>query len=370
LRDADVAEIVAALQAAQKPLIVTSYLGRKPNAVAELVRLCDALAIGVLESVPNYVNFPAAHPLHQGVQWNEPQQNPVLAAADFVLVIDSDIPWIPLVNKPAPETVIYHLDVDPLKEQMPLFQLPARRVFRVDAATALRQLNQLVAEATCEQARLATRRAHYTQAHEAYQQRLRAAEALHDEGITPQYLLACVREHLDDDTIVLNEGITNYKVIFDHLQLSRAGTMLTSGGGSLGWNGGAAIGVKLARPDKTVIAITGDGSYMFSVPSSVHWMARRYQTPFLQIVLNNDGWNAPRFSTLAVHPNGYASKADDIGVSFAPSPDYAGLAAAAGGALARTVRTPQELPAALTEALHVVRNEHRCAVLDVWLTNS
>lgn len=363
----DAAAIVDALRSADRPLIVTSYAGRNPQAVAELVRLCDALAIGVLESVPNHVNFPADHPMHQGVQWNEPQQNPTLAAADVVLVIDSDIPWIPLLNKPAPTAEIYHLDIDPLKEQMPLFQLPARRVFRTDAATALRQLNECVAATTLDQEIIAARRAHYTHRHQAYQQRLREAEQLQSSGITMPYLMACLRSHLDDDTIVLNEGITNYKAVFDHLGLPRAGTMLTSGGGSLGWHGGAAIGVKLARPDKTVIAVAGDGSYMFSVPSSVHWIARRYQTPFLQIVLNNQGWNAPRFSTLAVHPDGYASRAEDLGVSFDPSPDYAGIAAAAGGAYASIVRQPDELPEALATALQIVRQERRCAVLDVWL---
>ena len=71
---------------------------------------------------------------------------------------------------------------------------------------------------------------------------------------------------------------------------------------------------------------------MFSQPSTVHWMARKYQTPFLQVVYNNRGWKAPKFSTLAVHPDGYASRAADIDVSFDPPPDYAAIAVAAGGA--------------------------------------
>src|SRR5262249_22095334 len=125
--------------------------------------------------------------------------------------------------------------------------------------------------------------------------------------------------------------------------------------------------VKLARPEKTVICLTGDGSYMFSVPSSVHWIARRYQTPFLQVIYNNCGWKAPKLSTLAIHTDGYASRAEDLGVSFDPPPDYSGIAAAAGVAFARIVRRPEELDPALTEALKVVRQEHRCAVLDVWL---
>jgi len=96
-------------------------------------------------------------------------------------------------------------------------------------------------------------------------------------------------------------------------------------------------------------------------------MARRYGTPFLQIVFNNRGWKSPKLSTLAVHPDGYAARADHLDTSFEPAPDYAGIAAAAGGAWGRRVKAAAEVDEALAEALRVVRDEKRCAVLDVWL---
>jgi acetolactate synthase I/II/III large subunit len=173
--------------------------------------------------------------------------------------------------------------------------------------------------------------------------------------------------HVDDDTIVLNEGITNYPTIANHMRMSRPGSMLASGAGSLGWNGGAAIGAKMAAPDKTVVAMTGDGSYMFSIPSTVHWMAKKYATPFLQIVFNNRGWKAPRFSALSVHPDGYASRANDLDLGFDPPPDYSGIAAAAGGAFALKVERAEDLEAAVAEGFDQVRNHGRAAVLDVWL---
>jgi acetolactate synthase-1/2/3 large subunit len=145
--------------------------------------------------------------------------------------------------------------------------------------------------------------------------------------------------------------------------------LFTSGASSLGWNGGAAIGMKLAAPDKTVVSLTGDGSYMFSQPSTVHWIARRYQTPFLHVIYNNRGWRAPKFSALAVHPDGFASKADDLGIAFDPPPDYSGIAAAAGGAFARIVKRPEDLNPAIEAALNAVREEGRAAVLDVWLAH-
>ena len=166
---------------------------------------------------------------------------------------------------------------------------------------------------------------------------------------------------------MISEGISHYHTIVDHLGMMRPGSLFTSGGGSLGWNGGAAIGAKLAHPDKTVICLAGDGSYMFSVPSTVHWMARQYKTPFLQVVYNNRGWKSPKLSTLAVHPDGYASRANELDVSFDPPPDYSGIAAASGGAYARAVKRPEKLKEALAEAMHAVSVERRCAVLDVWL---
>ena len=145
--------------------------------------------------------------------------------------------------------------------------------------------------------------------------------------------------------------------------------MFASGGGSLGWSGGAAIGMKLAAPERTFVVMSGDGSYMFSQPSTVHWMARRYRTPFLQVIYNNRGWKAPKFSALAVHPDGFASRAEDLDLSFDPPPDYSGVAAAAGGAYARIVKHPQEVEAAIADGLRVVLEEQRCAVVDVWLAH-
>src|SRR5262249_13569960 len=163
------------------------------------------------------------------------------------------------------------------------------------------------------------------------------------------------------------EGIWSYRTIGDPLQLHGPVRLFTSGASSLGWNGGAAIGVKLAQPDRTVISLTGDGSYLFSIPSVVHWMARRYDTPFLQVIYDNGGWKSPMLSMLALHPDRHGPKAHHIRVRFPPAPDHAGIAAAAGGAFARTVSHAGELEAALHAALHAVRSERRCAVLDVKL---
>lgn len=363
--DADsVATIIADLARAKRPLVVTSYVGRNAGAVASLVALAERFGVGILESAPSAMNFPADHPLYQGNQWNQPVQNEALASADFVLVLDADVPWIPLVNRPVADAVIRHIDTDALKRDIPLWQIDAVSRHEADVATALAQLLAVPHDASRIDA--AAKRAHW----EALAARRRDALAARESAgaiLTAEYLVARVAAHVGDDAIVLNEGISNYHVVCDGMRRTRPDTLFTSGSSSLGWNGGAAIGVKLARPDAKVVAMCGDGSYMFSVPSTVHWMARHYRTPFLQVVFNNRGWKSPKLSTLAVHPDGYASRSNDLGTRFDPPPDYAGIASAAGGAFAVKVTQPEDVDAAIAQAWHAVEVEKRCAVIDAWL---
>ncbi|MGC1460177.1 MAG: thiamine pyrophosphate-requiring protein [Steroidobacteraceae bacterium] len=361
----DALEVARMLLEARRPLAVTTYLGRVPAAVAELTRLCRRLGMGVLESVPSTVNFAPDDPLHQGCQWNEKRQNPALAEADTILVLDSDVPWIPLINRPAAAARILHIDVDPLKQQMPLWYLRATRAWRADAATALRQINAALDTLHIDAAAVRERAAHLAQRHAALRAELAKLEQP-GEVLTAEYVTAQVREAIGPDALVMSEAVTNFHVVTNHSGRTKPGTYFVSGGGSLGWNGGAAIGAKLARPEALVCAFTGDGTYMFSIPSTVHWIARRYRTPFLQIVFNNQGWRAPKFSMLGVHPEGFGSRAEELDIRFEPPPDYSGIAAAAGGAHAEIVKKPEEVAPALQRALQALR-AGRCAVVDAWL---
>jgi acetolactate synthase-1/2/3 large subunit len=361
------AEIARALANAQRPLVVTSYLGRNPAASEQLVRLAQRLGLGVLESVPNHLSFPHDNPLYQGSQWNEKRQNLALAEADVILVIDSDVPWIPQINKPARDAKIIHIDIDPLKHQMPLWYIGAEQMYRADAEVALRQINAHLDTVKINDSAVSERRAHYEQRHRDRVTQLRRAEQPQGDGITPEYLTACVGRAIGPDAIVLSEGVTNFHNVANHSGRTKPGTLMTSGGGSLGWNGGAAVGVKLAKPDAFVTAMTGDGTYLFTIPSTVHWMAKRYKTPFLQVIYNNGGWHAPRLSAVGVHPHGLASQGDDIAISFEPPPDYAGIAVAAGGAHGETIKRVDEVEAAIARAVRAVREAGRSAVINAFI---
>ena len=361
-------EIGRALARARHPLIVTGYLGRHPEAVSELEALCELLAIPVIESAPNYVNFPASNPMHSGYQWTTKDQNPLLAEADVILAIDCDVPWIHVTSKPAADAEIYCVDIDPLKSGMAMWHIPARRFAAADSRLALPQITAYVRDHhLADEALVSGRRADVTARHDMLRAERDQREAPDNGMITPQYLAACVRDALaDDDPLYLTEAITNYEVVAEHLRVNRPGGLFASGGGSLGWSGGGAVGAKLAAPGRTVVCMVGDGTYLFGVPSAAQWVARRYNTPALTVIFNNRGWRAPKFSALAVHPKGVAAENDDFNVSFEPAPDYPAIAEAAGGAYAANVSDPADLPRVLRQALAEV-HEGRSAVVAAHL---
>ena len=364
-----IAEIATALAGARQPLVVTSYLGRDPAAVPKLVELCELLAVPVLESMAYHVNFPADHPLHAGFQYHTVAQNPVLAQADVILAIDSDVPWIPAVNRPSAGAAIYCVDVDPLKPQMSMWHVPARRFAAASARVAVEQITQFVRENNlADPGVVEVRRQAAARTHDRERTERAGLEQPRSDGvITAEYLTACVRHLLEDEgALILTEVVTNSRVVAEHLRPNRPGSVLHHGGSALGWVDGAAIGAKLAAPDRTVVCLVGDGSYLFGVPSSAQWVARRYGTPALTVIYDNRGWAAPKFSTLQVHPDGAAAKAGDFYASFEPEADLPGVARAAGGAYGVTVSDAGELPQVLKDALAVVHGG-RSAVVSVQL---
>jgi len=361
LPPAGVAEIIEALQNAQNPVIVTSFAGRNTACVAQLVRFCERLAIPVAEERPTHVNFPADHPLHLGYL-----AAPHVVAADVIVVIDCDVPWMPSSKEiPKADARVFYIDVDPLKDTIPLWYMPSDRFYKADAAVALGQMNDyLDGAAPMDQARHAQRLATVGKKRDDLQTALeKKRKAPADNVITPGWVTNCLRAEVNDDTILVNESVTSGASIFDNLARNKPGTFFGSGGSSLGWGGGAALGTKLAAPDRDVVYFTGDGAFFLSNPSSVYWSARRYNAPFLTIVFNNQGWNATQENFKRLYPNGGAETLGDC-VSLSPSADFAKIAEAAGGALAFTVAQADALPAALKQAMVAVRGG-RCAVVDV-----
>jgi thiamine pyrophosphate-dependent acetolactate synthase large subunit-like protein len=373
--------IAKALVDAKEPLVVTGYAGRNHAAVKGLVDLADALpGLRVVDCGGSDMSFPNTHPAYVGLRYGVSDS---IKTADVILVVDCDVPWIPTQCRPKLDSRIFHIDVDPLKQQMPVFYIAAEGRWKADVATAIKQIRGHISSNAGMAKTLsgyADRKAALEQAHRSRIGRLNELAAPREDGTyNCSFLGAAIRKAVPEDTIYIVEAVTNTVAIADQLLTTIPGSFLNCGGGGLGWSGGAALGVKLASDvesggkGKFVCQIVGDGTFLFTVPGSVYWIAARYGIPVLTVVLNNKGWHAPRRSLLLVHPDGDASKVsnEELNLSFAPTPDYAGIArAAAGGELwADRASTVEELARLLPEAVAAVRGG-RCAVLDAQLDGS
>lgn len=348
-------ELIDAIAGARFPLVITSHLGRNPRSVSKLARLAEALGVGVVETTPSAMNFPATHPLHLGYTVDE-----LIAEADVIVAIDTDSPWIISRCAPAEGARVFFIDSDPLKEDLPLWYVESDHFIRADSGALLDQLIELLPSADRVGATERTER--FTAIHNEQRQAWEAHLVSAATSLSTEAVCSVLGRLIDDDTVVLNEAITNSGIIARCLPRVKTETMFANAGTSLGWSGGAALGVKLAWPDRTVVSLVGDGTYFLTVPSSTYWVAQHYSAPVLTIILDNGGWNATKQNLIKQHPAGTAHNDDRYWVNLAQSADLPGIASASGGAFAATVRTLAELEPMLTEALARVRNGQAAVV--------
>jgi acetolactate synthase-1/2/3 large subunit len=351
-------EAAAILTAARNPIIITKALGRDPAAVPVLVRLAETLGAPVFDQFHTYVNFPQDHALHGGFE-----AAPHLADADAILVIESDVPWFPQMNRPKPETRIVHLGVDPLFSRYPVRGFPADLALAGTPRLALAALADAVTRrvnATSAGERRERWAAAGARRREAAGAKSRAVQG--DAPIDMLWLSRAIGDLVDDRTIVINE----YDLDATQCTFTRPGSYFAAPpSGGLGWGLGAALGAKLAAPDHSVICCVGDGAYIFGSPTASHFVSRAYNLPVLFVVFNNQTWNAVKRAVQTYASDGWAVRTDSMPLTaLEPSPDYEMICRASGGHGER-VEDPAALPDALRRGLRIVKDEKRQVVLNV-----
>lgn len=368
---------------AKDPLLVVGYTGRNIQAVHEAAELANVIPnLKVLDTGGSDMCFPADHPASLGLRYG---QHDAIKTADFILVVDCDVPWINTQCKPRDDAKIIHIDVDVLKQQMPTFYINAFERYKADSAGSFKQIRTFISSSSTfkETSTSEAFRAAAEARGNEHQERLTNIKKLaelpsdHEAPLNASSLGGQLKDLCPQDTIFVVEAVTLTALIADQIRPSLPKSWINCGGGGLGWSGGAALGIKLASDftsdngkGKFICHIVGDGTFIFSVPSAVYWISQRYNIPILTVVLNNKGWNAPRRSLLLVHPDGEGSKADNkaLNISFDPTPDYAGIAkAAAGGRCwAGCVSSVGEMIKAIPDAIEAVKGG-TSAVLEVQL---
>ncbi len=346
---------------ANNPVVVVSRSGRNPATLPALVRLCELLGMGVAEGIwRTYQSFPYDHPLYQ---------NQIsLADADVVLVLESDVPWMPGARAPRPEATVIAIDVEPTERRIPVLDLTADLRIPSDSLLAVEALEAEIQGrlTAADRQRAADRAARWADASRTRRAAAeRAAQAVATRTpIDPAWLSYQIGQTLDDNCVVVNDT-TGASPVFEHIRLAGPRAAITNPGSSGGFGPGAALGVKLAAPERDVVVVTGDGFYTFAVPTPAIWAAVQQRAPFLTVIYQNRSWGTGTRSTQELYPGGYAAKGGFEGGYFDPPIDFAKEAEAA-GAYGENVRDPAEVGPALRRGLQQVRNGTP-AVIAVWL---
>jgi len=357
----DAGAIAAAAQflaQAKRPLIVTANAGRDTAAFAALAAFAERFAIPVVQHRPRYFSLPSSHPMNLGFN-----PAPLVKRADAILVLESDVPWIPSQVAPQADCKVVHCGLDPLFTRYPIRGFPCDIAITGSTVTVLAALSSALADGHDEAAAALRRRAIADERATL----IAGWQAARDAGarkapLDPAWVSHCIDRAKDPTAIVLNEyTLFPEQCSFEYPDLY-FGSSSASG---LGWGPGAALGAKLARPDSEVVAVVGDGAYMFSNPAAVHHASALHELPVLFIVMNNSMWGAVDRSTRAMYPDGLASRSNAPPfVRLGNLPKFEEICKSAGG-YGERVEDPAALPGALARALAAVKNEKRQALLDV-----
>ena len=357
--------IAEQLMRSDNPMLVTAYAGRNREAPALIEKLAVLCGMRVCEFNTIYMNIRRDSPYFAGY-------NPAAFTeqADFGLMVDVDVPWIPKTTRVNPNAYWAQLDVDAIKRDIPMWGFPLNARIEGDSARLIAQLIEIIeSSATPEfKTKAAARGLAFKTAHA--QNRQKAASLAQAKGvvnaINPHYLCAVMGQKIDLHDVVLNEAIRNTMAVFEQIPREVPGSLMGLSGGGLGFSAGTALGIKLAQADNRVIHFVGDGSFYFSNPSSVYAVANQYGLPILTVLLDNGGWSAVKESTLRMYPQGEAKSTNQFASDLGYSTDFAAIAEAA-GAHGERLTDPEQVEAAIERCLAAL-DAGRSALLHVRIT--
>lgn len=354
------------LIAAERPVILTAYAGRRAEGVVALSRLADAIAAPVVES-RHRLNFPSSHPMHVGFY-----PFPFVQQADCILIVDHDVPWVPAEGRPSPGCRVIQVDIDAVKRDMPIWGFPVDLSIPGESARVLPAVVEEIERRLRpgDRVRIETRRGEVSARSELRRtsRRTRATELGQRRPIAPEWAAHCLNELVDDDTVIVGDAVSNNPILWHHLELDAPGTYYQSQGSGLGWGLGAALGAKLAAPEKTIICVVGDGCFLFGSPLAAYLASQQCRSPFLTVVFNNQRYAATVDAIRSVAPAGFARRTGRYPACDLPQPPFLSGVAGAIGLWARSVDDPTELSAVLREALDQVRRG-RSALVDICVSS-
>jgi benzoylformate decarboxylase len=338
------------LLAAKNPAILAGSRVTDQSAMQELVNVAEQLGAPVItESGTTHgrLAFPADHPLSAGglPLWS-PEVRQRLNDFDVVLVVGMDLLRQYIYFEPArpiPEHIkLIQIDEDPwqLGKNYPL-EVGVIGHTQASLAELAARLQQRMTPAQLEQARerAARQAARQNAARERLRQQIEADR--HHRPLTPLGLMGALARILPPDVAVVEEAVTTTNTTFERLGVLKNTTgYFGHRGWALGWGLGVSIGVKMAWPDRPVLALLGEGAAAYGIQGL--WSAARYKIPVVFVICNNAQYQILKLCGRSMSlPQAAAEKFEGVDL-VAPELDYLALARGF-GVEAHRITEPDEL---------------------------
>jgi benzoylformate decarboxylase len=362
-------EAATLLLQAQNPLIVVGDDVAASDALAEAVAVAELLGARVFtDTFPGRTDFPSDHPLYQGILVrSQPAVRAILEQADLMFALGAEVfPFsLPSEVEPVPANLtIVHLHSDPWEVGK---NYPAKVGIIGDLKASLPELAQILREQQTsgqrQEARKRTENA--AQAKQTAYESLKslAGEVANHLPIPAAVLMQTLADTVPAETIIVDESITSGATLRDFLVRKTADSFYGMRGGGLGWGLPASIGVKLAKPERPVLGIIGDGSTLYV--NQALWTAAHYRIPVIWVICNNAQYMILKRRLHAY--GGAAAKAETyIGLDMRePEVDFLALARAMG---VHGVRA--DTPDAVSKALHEAIARSGPTLIDVPIERS
>lgn len=276
ITDADLEQAATLIREAEKPMIFVGGGAIAADASAELLEFAEKVHAPVCDSLMGKGAFPGTHALYAGMLGMHGTKYANLGVADCDLLITVGSRFSDRVfgnaSKFAQHAKVLQIDVDPAEINKNIITSAS---IIGDVKEVLKRLNPLLDQ----------------QNHDAWVAHIedlkeRFPLKYNQEGLTGPYIIEEIYRVTKGDAIICTEVGQHQMWAAQYYKYSKPRTLLTSGGlGTMGYGLGASMGAKIARPEKTVINIAGDGCFRMNLNELA--TASRYNIPIVEVVINN-----------------------------------------------------------------------------------
>ena len=343
-------------QASDPLILVGDRVSQSPGAPFLVARLAEQIGAPVYAPTTlSEVHIPTSHPHYLGsfeTSWFDHRMKKRLDESDAVVAIGIDalIQFIPTPERPfsGPPKLV-HVDSSSWAIQR---SYPVAAGVLSDIKAGLEEITTALDGAMSASAKEAARdrgkavAAQKQAIAQAFQARV--AEKWSNTPISPERFAIEVARALPPGFIYCDDSITNRGVLMNAIDFDEPGSLFAQRGGSLGSTMGAALGIKLAHPDRPVVAVIGDGTAMYTIQAL--WTAAAYDIPVTYVFCNNSSYKVLR-EGMTRYLTGSERQSDYLGMDFYKLPlDFVKMAAAFNIEGTR-VENPDDLGPALLNAV-------------------